>query len=106
VTAVARTDVGHTVERLAWGWLAVLHGIEWGPWLRPTKAAGLAGISTSTLRRWADRGVITCLHNGPRRERRYLAEELALVRDVVGHDYTPQLRTLVEHIEELLDGAP
>jgi hypothetical protein len=105
MTAKEKTDGRDTVRRLAWGWIATLHGVPAGPWLRPTKAAGLAGVSTSTLRRWADRGLITCIHNGPGRERRYLAEELALIRDLTGHDYTPQFRTLVEHIEELLGGA-
>jgi DNA-binding transcriptional MerR regulator len=96
MTAGAGADVGDTVTRLAWGWIATL---------RPTKAARLLGVPTSTLRYWSDRGLITCIRNGPGRERRYLEAEIALVRMIVGYDYTPQLRTLVEHLEELLGGG-
>ncbi|WP_067795394.1 MerR family transcriptional regulator [Actinomadura formosensis] len=98
-------DVQDTTERLAWGWIAALHGLEEGPWLTPTIAAGLLDLPASRLRSWADKGVITCLRPEEKgRHRRYFGPELVRVLQIHADRYPPMLRTLREHIDQLLGG--
>jgi DNA-binding transcriptional MerR regulator len=44
--------------------------------LSPRKAAELAGVSTRTLARWEEDGLLHSVRNGPGRHRRYLKDEL------------------------------
>jgi excisionase family DNA binding protein len=53
-----------------------------GDLMRIGEAAKLIGISTMTLRRWADQGKLRSFQIGPSRERRFSREDVAsLVRE-------------------------
>ena len=90
-------DIMDTTERLAWGWLAVLHNLTSTRWIIPTKAVLRYRIPSRKLRYWSDHGVISCIHRGPGRHRRYLAAELDLVRRITGNH--PTLLALKWHID-------
>ena len=93
-------DVSDTTDRLAWGWLAVLHNLVPTRWILPTEAALRFRIPTWKLRYWSDQGIITCIHRGPGNHRRYLASELELVRRITGN--YPTLLALKWHIDVAL----
>jgi hypothetical protein len=89
-------DVKDTTDRLAWGWLAVLHNITEMRWIHPTEAARCSGIPSWKLRYWSDQGGISCSHQGRGHHRRYLAAELDVVRRITGN--YPTLLALKWHI--------
>ncbi|TDB83644.1 MerR family transcriptional regulator [Actinomadura sp. KC216] len=62
------------VKPLRWGWIAVLHFESGGGWMKSTEAARRSGVSTTKLRRWAEKGVISVIHVPGRPRNYYIAE--------------------------------
>lgn len=62
------------VMPLRWGWIAVLFFESGGGWVNPTEAARMTGIPTAKLRRWAERGIISVIHDPGQWRRYYIAE--------------------------------
>ena len=81
---VAVINVEDTTDRLAWGWIAIIHNLTAIRWMRPTEAARYLDVPTWKLRYWADQGVITCINNERGHHRRYLAPELETIRYLMG----------------------
>lgn len=55
--------------------------VELSSTLRISQAAKLLGITTMTLRRWEQAGVLKPLRVGPRRDRRYKKEDILRLLD-------------------------
>ncbi|GAA4229938.1 hypothetical protein GCM10022254_23540 [Actinomadura meridiana] len=65
-------------RRERWGWIAVLHCESGEPWIPARHAARACGISTASLRRWAERGVISVIRD-PGQHRHYYSSEIAFL---------------------------
>lgn len=95
-------DTRDTTERMSWGWIAMIHGLSEGPWMNPTVASRLVGVPSSTLRRWAERGVITRLRPSGSKHCRYFGPELVHVLQITAN--APTLRALNRYIEQKMGG--
>jgi hypothetical protein len=88
---IAIDPILDTADRVSWGWVAALDGLDMGGWLDPTAAARLTGVPAATLREWAEKGVISCLQDKRRKHRRYFEQELVMVMSVIGSAPRPTL---------------
>ncbi|TYK51234.1 hypothetical protein [Actinomadura decatromicini] len=98
--------INDTTDRISWGWIAVLYGVQTSNWLRTHEASRLTGLSPSTLVRWAERGAISQIAGARRKDNAYLHPELEVIRCVTHkmteRDGPPNLRLVKAHIEDVV----
>lgn len=68
-----------SLRPLRWGWLAVVLGLPYGEWLQPRGAARVANVDTSTLRQWAETGLVSVLQWQRGKHRSYLKAEMEVI---------------------------
>jgi hypothetical protein len=81
-----------------WGWIAVACGLENGEWLDPGEAAKIARTDTATLRRWAQRGLVTTIHTDPR----YLKTEMEAIAHLARYSSRPNMALLRRLLNDAL----
>lgn len=82
--------VWDTADVTSFGWIAVIHGLSPGWWVRARTASAITGLSPRTLRHLARHGIISRLHRGKRSPYRYLEQELGLVLVVTDGEPTAE----------------
>ncbi|MFI6522041.1 MerR family DNA-binding transcriptional regulator [Spirillospora sp. NPDC050679] len=88
-----------------WGWIAILYcDSSRGPWSEPGFASAVAGVSTATLRRWANSGLISVIQQSPGNHRRYFLPELDFLYRL-GRQQRLNTRMLTAHINEVLSAG-
>jgi hypothetical protein len=100
MTAAGRGRLDSTTP-LSWGWYAVIYSINDGSWLDPTQASRLTGLPATTLRYWADEGVISRIHSDRGHHRRYLRQELEAIMRITCNAPKPTLPLLKWYINIL-----
>ncbi|TYB44198.1 hypothetical protein [Actinomadura chibensis] len=95
-----------TIDRISWGWIAVLYGVQASNWLCTSEASRLTGLSPATLVRWAERGAISQITGSRRKDNAYLHPELEVIRrvtqEMTQRDTPPNLRLVKAHIEDVV----
>jgi len=101
---IALDPVRDTADRTSWGWIAVLYGVCEGSWVRGGPASTLVGVTTGTLIRWAEAGVITQIRPRPKEHRTYLRAELEIVMCIIRSSDSAPLDAIREHINRAVGG--
>ncbi|WP_433338201.1 MerR family transcriptional regulator [Spirillospora sp. CA-294931] len=93
----------HPPHRKHIGELALAHGIDDGTWIGVRPAVELTGLSSAQIKNWEQHGVISCLQEQQKGNRKYLREELALVAEL--RDRQEGCRPKLNQVKHLITKA-